>query len=255
MILRKPPSDWDERVDVVVVGSGGAGSTAALKARADGAETLVFEKSPKISGTTAISGGGLWILDHELVVEEVGETDRETLESYIRRNVGDRVPGELIDAFLDTSVEAVDFIEDETGLEFRFAVHPEYHLDMAGAEPRGPSSNQQCSTRVASASGSSVSARVLSFRYHRHCGKYWIPAAKPTIPRRSTARRSRGRIHRNKVAFGRALITALYEAALSLGIEFRTNTLQGNSWSMTNGSSVWSRAATEPRTASPARVR
>ena len=93
MILRKPPSDWDECVDVVVVGSGGAGSTAALKARADGAETLVFEKSPKIGGTTAILGGGLWILDHELVVEEVGETDRETLESYIRRNVGDRVPG------------------------------------------------------------------------------------------------------------------------------------------------------------------
>ena len=56
--LRK---SFDHVVDVLVIGSGGGGMTAALAADAAGLETLVVEKSPYFGGSTALSGGGIWV--------------------------------------------------------------------------------------------------------------------------------------------------------------------------------------------------
>src|SRR3954451_4955476 len=53
--------DFDHTVDVLVVGSGGGGMTAALAADAAGLDTLVVEKSPQFGGSTALSGGGIWV--------------------------------------------------------------------------------------------------------------------------------------------------------------------------------------------------
>src|SRR5215208_6144146 len=52
---------FDHTVDVLVVGSGGGGMTAALAADASGLETLIIEKSPQFGGSTALSGGGIWV--------------------------------------------------------------------------------------------------------------------------------------------------------------------------------------------------
>ena len=59
-------SAQDEEFDVVVIGSGGAGLTAAILAHDHGAQVVVLERSDKIGGTTAVSGGGVGILrsDH-----------------------------------------------------------------------------------------------------------------------------------------------------------------------------------------------
>ena len=46
---------------MLVVGSGGGGMTAALTADAAGLDTLVVEKSPQFGGSTALSGGGIWV--------------------------------------------------------------------------------------------------------------------------------------------------------------------------------------------------
>ena len=54
-------SEFDETVDVLIVGSGGGGMTAALTANAAGLDTLVVEKSAHFGGSTALSGGGIWV--------------------------------------------------------------------------------------------------------------------------------------------------------------------------------------------------
>jgi 3-oxosteroid 1-dehydrogenase len=53
--------EFDTTVDVLVVGSGGGGMTAALTADAAGLDTLVVEKSAHFGGSTALSGGGIWV--------------------------------------------------------------------------------------------------------------------------------------------------------------------------------------------------
>ena len=58
---------WDQTVDVVVVGSGAGAMTAALRAAHAGAKVLMVEKSPYYGGTSATSGGGLWIPDNHLM--------------------------------------------------------------------------------------------------------------------------------------------------------------------------------------------
>ena len=60
--MTSPDADsFDHTVDVLVVGSGGGGMTAALTADASGLDTLVVEKSAQFGGSTALSGGGIWV--------------------------------------------------------------------------------------------------------------------------------------------------------------------------------------------------
>lgn len=137
MVAELAVVDNDREVDVVVVGSGGAGCVAALAANTDGTEVLVLEKSPEIGGMTAISGAGIWIPNYPKVVDAVDETDSVTLFSYVRESVGDHVPDALIETFLKTRPMVVDFLEAEMDLEFQFTRHPECHLDVEGADPKG----------------------------------------------------------------------------------------------------------------------
>jgi 3-oxosteroid 1-dehydrogenase len=55
---------WDYETDVAVIGSGGAGSVAALTAKTNGADVLIVEKAPVLGGTTAKSGGAFWIANN-----------------------------------------------------------------------------------------------------------------------------------------------------------------------------------------------
>ncbi|HUO37630.1 MAG TPA: FAD-dependent oxidoreductase, partial [Mycobacterium sp.] len=61
---RVVPPTWDHEVDVVVLGTGAAGMTAALAAAANGASVAIYEKAPTVGGTTAVSGGIVWTPAH-----------------------------------------------------------------------------------------------------------------------------------------------------------------------------------------------
>ena len=55
------PTSWNQEADVVVIGSGGAGLAAAVGALESGASVIVLEKASAVGGTTAVSGGGMWV--------------------------------------------------------------------------------------------------------------------------------------------------------------------------------------------------
>jgi hypothetical protein len=87
----------DYQADVVVVGSGAAGLTAAILAHDNGARVIVVERTNKVGGTTAVSGGGIWIpLNHHMDEHGFRDTRAEAV-AYCKQLAMDRVDLELIE--------------------------------------------------------------------------------------------------------------------------------------------------------------
>ncbi len=122
----KPPAELtaDAVHDVVVVGAGAAGMAAALAASRRGLDTLLIEKSSYFGGSTARSGGGVWIPGNYALVEAGEADDPEESKRYLDAIVGDVVPKVRRDTFIDRGPEVMDFIRDHTRV--RFAWVPEY---------------------------------------------------------------------------------------------------------------------------------
>ena len=130
---------WDAEVDVVVVGSGAAGLTAAMLAHDQGAEVIVLERSRMVGGTTAVSGGGLWIPLNQHMADVGAQDSREEALAYCRRLTAGRAPDDLVDTFVDTGHRIVRYLEEHTPLEFEAWPLPDYQLGMAGAKMGGRS--------------------------------------------------------------------------------------------------------------------
>jgi succinate dehydrogenase/fumarate reductase flavoprotein subunit len=121
-------SGWDVVVDVVVVGSGGAALTAATLAHDAGAEVLVLEKADMLGGTTAVSGGGVWLPGNHVMRAAGIEDSREDALAYIRRLTAGREPDpELLEVFVDTAPEALRYLEDHTPLRTHISPLPDYY--------------------------------------------------------------------------------------------------------------------------------
>ena len=136
-----PPSLPTE-VDVVVVGAGGAGMTAALAAGLRGLETVLVEKSPWFGGSTARSGGGVWIPGNDALrsAGQVEEDDLEQSKLYLDSIVGDDVPRVRRDTFLDRGPEVMDFLREHTPLRFAWVPeYADYHPEAPGGRLRGRS--------------------------------------------------------------------------------------------------------------------
>lgn len=122
--------------DVLIVGSGAAGISAALKAKQRGLDVLVVDKEPYLGGTTAISGGWLWVPGNKQGIRE-GDT-REEAETYIKALAGDSYDPAPVKVFLDSVPEALDFFERETEVEFIYPeTAPDYQMDTPGAKKSG----------------------------------------------------------------------------------------------------------------------
>ena len=109
---------WDETVDVVVVGSGGAALTAAVLAADEGAWVLVVEKADVIGGTTGVSGGVMWVPNNHHLAANGLDDSREDALAYINRIADGRAANpELIEVFVDTVPEMLEYLEKHTPLE------------------------------------------------------------------------------------------------------------------------------------------
>lgn len=131
---------FDLAVDVVVLGTGGAGLTAAMAAHDFGAgEVLVLERSGMVGGTTAMSGGNLWVpLNHHMA--EVGiEDSYDEAVAYLDGLADDgHLEPETLGAFLDEGPEMVRWFEEKTPVRLRtFEGFPDYQPWAEGAKEHG----------------------------------------------------------------------------------------------------------------------
>ncbi len=124
--------------DVVVVGAGGAGLSAALYAAIDGARVLLVERTEYVGGTTAWSAGTTWVPGTKI---GAGVNPNDTLAEaarYLDNAVGARTPAALRQAFLDQGAAAVDRIVAHTEVKYRaYPRHPDYISDLGGASVNG----------------------------------------------------------------------------------------------------------------------
>ena len=126
--------------DVLVAGSGAAGMAAAITARARGLDVLIVEKEPRFGGTTARSGGWLWIPGTSLARAYGIEETPDQARTYLRHEAGNNYDAARVDAFLAAGPEAVDFFTTKTALRFDMPlVFPDYHAEAPGGAQGGRS--------------------------------------------------------------------------------------------------------------------
>jgi 3-oxosteroid 1-dehydrogenase len=130
----------DEEYDVVVVGSGAAGMSAALTAAKQGLRTVIIEKAAHYGGSTARSGGGVWIPNNE-ALRRSGVTDTaEAARSYLHSIIGDVVPAEKIDTYLERGPEALSFLLANSPLRLRWVPdYSDYYPEAPGGRVGGRS--------------------------------------------------------------------------------------------------------------------
>jgi len=133
----------EREFDVIVVGAGGAGMTAALAAsRQHGLSTLVIEKSAYFGGSTARSGGGVWIPGNYALkaAGQVDSGDDEAAKTYLDAIVGDVVPKVRRDTYIDRGPEVMDFIKANTPVRFQWVPdYADYLPEQPGGRPTGRS--------------------------------------------------------------------------------------------------------------------
>jgi 3-oxosteroid 1-dehydrogenase len=126
--------------DVVVVGSGAAGMTAALAAAHRGLRVVVIEKTGRFGGSTARSGGGLWVPGNE-VLRRAGVADSpEQARTYLAHVAGDRVPAARQQALLEHGPAMVSFVRASTPVDFAWVPdYADYYPEAPGGLAKGRS--------------------------------------------------------------------------------------------------------------------
>jgi 3-oxosteroid 1-dehydrogenase len=130
---------WDMEADVVVLGSGGAAMTAAIAAHDFGAkDVVILEKTGMVGGTTAMSGGMLWIPGNHLQTEAGIEDGNDDIVAYLDALAPGALDPETLGAFIEKGPELIRYLADKTPVRFHaYADFPDYQPYMPGAKPDG----------------------------------------------------------------------------------------------------------------------
>jgi succinate dehydrogenase/fumarate reductase flavoprotein subunit len=209
--------------DVIVLGTGAAGLTAAWTAAQGGARVGLYEKSDLVGGTTAWSGGHVWIPcnPHQ---EAIGVSDsREEAMRYIMSLSRGMLEERLISAYLEAGPEMVRLLDAKGGTEF-YAVRdfPDYHPEHPGGKPGG---------------GRTIECPLFSFRelgewQHRVTQSPYYPSSHFTMsetplgavtPEMPSAEEMARRESNDERGAGQALAGRLLKACLDAGVEPQTS--------------------------------
>lgn len=225
------------RCDVLVIGSGAAGLSAAVTAAHFGARVIVVEKHDRLGGTSAWSGGWLWIPRNPLAVEAGITEGIEAPLAYLRSEIGNRVSDPRIPVFLQNGPEMVSFFRDHSAVAWIDGNHiPDFHA-TPGARAGGRSvgaapfdgrllgdwaARLRAPLDVASVWGMGVaSGRDMArfFDARRSVGAAVHVARRLGRHVLDLARYGRG----TQLVNGNALVARLLKTALDLGVEVRVS--------------------------------
>ena len=132
------PERWDLEVDVAVLGSGASATTAAILAADNGAEVALLERAETVGGTTAISGGVLWLPNNHHMAEAGIEDSREDALAYLDSLSLGMMDAELVETLIDTGPEMLRYMEENTPVSLHvFEGYPDYHPENPGGKPQG----------------------------------------------------------------------------------------------------------------------
>ncbi|MFZ2103221.1 MAG: FAD-dependent oxidoreductase, partial [Oricola sp.] len=126
------PLAQDTTCDVIVVGSGAGGLSTAITAAKYGLDVIVIEKEPVFGGTTAFSGGVLWIPGNRHARASGIADSREDAVTYMKAETGNHFQKDAVEAFLDHGPDMLDFFERETSVKFVPTLYPDYHPMQPG---------------------------------------------------------------------------------------------------------------------------
>ncbi len=129
-----------KEVDVLVVGSGAGGLAAAVCSAHRKLSVIVAEKEPVIGGTTARSGGWMWIPGNSPARRDGFEDSAEKARTYLQHETGEHFDAKRVDAFLEAGPKAIDFYESQTSLQFDLGpFFADYHPTAPGGMDGGRS--------------------------------------------------------------------------------------------------------------------
>ncbi len=124
--------------DVLVAGSGAGALTGALAAAKAGLRTVVAEKTEWFGGTTAYSGGGIWVPANPVLLRAGVRDSVDDGRRYLRATVGERTSASLQEGFLAGGPEMIGFLESDEHLAFSVMTgYPDYHPELPGGIPTG----------------------------------------------------------------------------------------------------------------------
>ena len=124
--------------DVLIIGAGAAGLSAAVAAHDSGANAAIIEKGAKLGGTAAISGGIVWVPNNPKMQEKGIADSREDALAYFRSLDHGEMSDDSLGAFVDEGANALQFLTERGALDLQLLEgYPDYYLDNPGAKSDG----------------------------------------------------------------------------------------------------------------------
>jgi 3-oxosteroid 1-dehydrogenase len=209
-----------EEFDVVVLGTGAAGLTAAIAAGESGATVAVFEKGDLIGGTSAYSGGQLWIPNNHHMAEHDIVDSREEALTYLDSLSLGMIDPELAAVYVDSGPQMISFLEEHTPVQFRLCEgFPDYHPERPGGKGGRGGRTLECPLFAFDELGDWAQKVIVGRLIPSELSMTETPFGRAAGVAQEELDRRRIRDERGS---GQALVGRLLRACLDLGIEPRT---------------------------------